>query len=67
VGPCVPTHGRALFVGGTHKECPDDISVSHIGQLSALPGEASNVLSGTIIRGTQIRVENPPNLPKTKH
>jgi hypothetical protein len=38
-----------LFVGGSHEECPDDIGVSHIGQLGALPGQAPNVLTESFI------------------
>jgi hypothetical protein len=33
------------LTGGPRKECPDDIGVGDIGQLVALPGEASNVLT----------------------
>jgi hypothetical protein len=32
-----------LFAGGSHEECPNDIGISHVGQLGALPGEAPNV------------------------
>jgi hypothetical protein len=38
-----------LFVGGSHEECPDDIGVSHVGQLGALLGEAPNVLMESFI------------------
>jgi hypothetical protein len=39
-----------FLAGGSHKECPNDIGVSYIGQLGALPGEASNVLTKSLIR-----------------
>jgi hypothetical protein len=39
-----------LFAGGSHEEHPDDIGVSHVGQLGALPGEALNVLTESFIR-----------------
>jgi hypothetical protein len=38
-----------LFTGGSHEECPDDIGVSHVGQLSALSREALNVLMESFI------------------
>jgi hypothetical protein len=38
-----------LFAGGSREECPDDISVGHVGQLGALPGEALNVLIDSFI------------------
>jgi hypothetical protein len=39
-----------LLVGGSREERSDDIGVSNIGQLSALLGEASNVLIESLIR-----------------
>jgi hypothetical protein len=39
-----------LFAGGSHEECPDNIGVSHVGQLGALTGEVSNVLIESFIR-----------------
>jgi hypothetical protein len=39
-----------LFAGGSHEECPNDIGVSHIGQLDALPEEAPNILTKSFIR-----------------
>jgi hypothetical protein len=39
-----------LLVGGSREECSNDVNVSHVGQLSALPGEASNVLMESLIR-----------------
>jgi hypothetical protein len=38
-----------LLVGGSREEHSDDISVNNIGQLSALLGEASNVLTESFI------------------
>jgi hypothetical protein len=38
-----------FLAGGSHKECPNDIDVSYVGQLSALPEEASNVLAKSLI------------------
>jgi hypothetical protein len=38
-----------IFTGGSCKERPDDISVSHVGQLGALPGDALNVLTESFI------------------
>jgi hypothetical protein len=38
-----------LLTGGSHEECLDDIVISHVGQLSALPGQASNVLTKNFI------------------
>jgi hypothetical protein len=38
-----------LFAGGSHDEHPNDIGVSHIGKLGALPGEALNVLMESFI------------------
>jgi hypothetical protein len=38
-----------LFAGGSREECSDDIGVSHVGQLSALPGQALNVLTESFI------------------
>jgi hypothetical protein len=38
-----------LLVGGSHEERPDDIGVSHVGQLGALPEEAPNVLTESFI------------------
>jgi hypothetical protein len=45
----VPQLMDELFVGGSREECPDDIGVSHVGQLGALPGEAPNVLMESFI------------------
>jgi hypothetical protein len=39
-----------LFTGGSHEECPNDIDISHVGQLSALSREALNVLTESFIR-----------------
>jgi hypothetical protein len=39
-----------FLAGGSCGEHPNDVGVSHIGQLSALPGEASNVLTKCLIR-----------------
>jgi hypothetical protein len=38
-----------LFIGGSREKGPDNIGVSHIGQLGALPGEAPNVLMESFI------------------
>jgi hypothetical protein len=38
-----------LFADGSREECPDDIGISHVGQLGALPGEAPNVLTESFI------------------
>jgi hypothetical protein len=38
-----------LLARGSCKECLNDISVSYVGQLSALPGETSNVLMKSLI------------------
>jgi hypothetical protein len=38
-----------LLIGGSHEERPNDVGVSHVGQLGALPGEASNVHMESLI------------------
>jgi hypothetical protein len=38
-----------LLAGGPREECSDDISVSNIGQLGALPREVPNVLAESLI------------------
>jgi hypothetical protein len=45
----VPQLMDELFAGGSREECPDNIGVSHVGQLGALPGEAPNVLMESFI------------------
>jgi hypothetical protein len=38
-----------LFAGGSREERSNDIGVSNVGQLGALPGEALNVLAESLI------------------
>jgi hypothetical protein len=38
-----------LFAGDSREERPDDIGISHVGQLGALPKEAPNVLTESFI------------------
>jgi hypothetical protein len=39
-----------LLAGGSREEHPNDIGVGYVGQLGALPGETSNVLTKILIR-----------------
>jgi hypothetical protein len=39
-----------LLAGGSREEFSNNVNVSHVGQLSALSGEASNVLMESLIR-----------------
>jgi hypothetical protein len=38
-----------ILAGGSREECLNDVGVSYVGQLSALPGEASNVLTKNLV------------------
>jgi hypothetical protein len=38
-----------FLAGGSHEEHPNDVGVSYVGQLGALPGETSNVLTKSLI------------------
>jgi hypothetical protein len=48
-----------LLVGGSHEERSNDIGVNHVGQLGALPGEASNALTESLIRLLAAALEVP--------
>jgi hypothetical protein len=39
-----------FLVGGSREECPNDVNVSYVRQLGALPGKASNVLTKSLIQ-----------------
>jgi hypothetical protein len=39
-----------FLTGGSREEHPNDVGISYVGQLSALLGEASNVLMKSLIR-----------------
>jgi hypothetical protein len=38
-----------LLAGGSHEERSNNIGISNVGQLDALPGEAPNVLTNSFI------------------